>query len=111
MDDDASYLDVMTRLLEKQGYHVQSAASAENALAALEKDRFEAILLDIVLPGMSGLRAIQEIKKRTSAPILIITGHTDDELKKDALLLGAAQFLPKPLEWDKLFACLREILR
>jgi len=102
VDDEPSILAAFTRYFGGLGHEVTPVSSAEDALAATQKEKFDIIFLDNVLPGMSGLRAIPELARHTGAPILMMTGHFDEELKKDALLIGAADLLPKPLDFEAL---------
>ncbi len=84
------------------GYDVVAASSAEEALTCVGVGRFDAILSDNILPGMTGLRAIGEFRKLTDAPVLLMTSDADENAEKDALLLGASAFLRKPLDFDGL---------
>ncbi len=102
VEDDLVNMDVLKRFLGSRGFAVTGAHSAEDALQLLGGTEFDAILLDNVLPGMTGLQALTEIIGRTKAPVLVMTGHADEELKKDALMLGARSFLYKPFDFDLL---------
>lgn len=106
VDDEPGILEVLSRLLEAAGHSVRTADSAEAGLAAARAQAFDAVLLDINLPKMTGLRALQEFAACTRAPIIMMTGHADSEIEKDALLLGARALLPKPLDFEKLRAAL-----
>lgn len=110
VDDEPLILEVISRLLEKAGYAVRQAASAEAALALARSEPFDAVVMDVSLPGISGLRALSEMGELTKAPVLLITGHYDPELEKDALLMGARALLPKPIDWETLIATLRQAL-
>ncbi|OGS39982.1 MAG: hypothetical protein A3J82_02705 [Elusimicrobia bacterium RIFOXYA2_FULL_69_6] len=101
IEDDESQREEYRRMLEDEGYVVAGTGSAEEGLALLEGALFDIILTDNILPGMTGLQAIPEFKRRSKAPILLMTSHPSPDLEKDALLLGAAAFLPKPLELDR----------
>ncbi|MBI4345801.1 MAG: response regulator [Elusimicrobia bacterium] len=108
VEDDRVNADVLKRFLSARGFSVTAAESAEDALQLLTAHRFDAILLDNVLPGMTGLQALGEIVARSGAPVLVMTGHADEELKKDALLLGARSFLYKPFDFDLLARTVEE---
>jgi DNA-binding NtrC family response regulator len=82
---------------------VRTAESAEEALGILEKERVDAVLLDIHLPGMSGLDALRRI--RTSwpdLPVAMISGQDDEDVAKDALRYGAFDYVIKPIDFDYL---------
>lgn len=110
VDDETVIVKTFTRIFQSHGYEVTGAGSAEDAIALVENETFDLIFLDNVLPGMSGLRAIQDLTRLSKAPIMMMTGHFDQELKKDALLMGAVDFLPKPLDFDKLVCQVQELL-
>ncbi|HAM35279.1 MAG TPA: hypothetical protein DEB40_11565 [Elusimicrobia bacterium] len=110
VDDEPFIVETFMRYFQRQGYTVTGLGSAEEAISLVEKEKFDLIFLDNILPGMSGMRAIQELARRSNARVLMMTGHFDQELKKDALLMGAVDFLPKPLEFDRLECRVRELL-
>lgn len=110
VEDDQVNLDVLKRFLSARGFFVTGAGSAEDALQLLAGKAFDAILLDNVLPGMTGLQALGEIVALSKAPVLVMTGHADEELKKDSLLLGARSFLYKPFDFDLLARTIEETI-
>ena len=99
VDDEEPNREILTRLLEQRGHHVTCAGSAEDAGALLRHERFDLVLLDHVLPGVTGAQALREFLPLTKAPIYVMSGYIDEDFRKDALLLGAAGFLPKPLDF------------
>lgn len=109
VEDEAIVREILSRQLKAWGHEVILAASAEDALTLLEKTEVTAVLLDNVLPGMSGLRALAELRKRSPAPIILMTGHFDPEFEKDARLLGAAAVLSKPLDAETLRRALERV--
>lgn len=109
VDDETSAREIMTRVLERKGHRVACAASAEEAEPLLRRGSFDIVLLDHVLPGVSGMQALQTFRPLTKAPIYVMSGYTDPEFRKDALLLGAAGFLPKPLDFVALEALLEAL--
>lgn len=110
VEDDRMNLEVLKRFLGSRGFAVTEAVSAEDALTLLGERSFDGILLDNVLPGMTGLQALGEIAGRTSAPVLVMTGHADEELRKDAMLLGAKAFLYKPFDFALLARTIEDAL-
>ena len=101
VEDDPVQLEEYRRVLNSKGYVVTCAKSAEEAISLADSNEFDAILTDNVLPGMTGLRAISEFQRRSKAPIALMTSHPSPDLHKDALLLGAAAFFKKPLDFKQ----------
>lgn len=106
VDDEVPSQDIITRVLRHKGHHVVCAGSAEEALALLGREPFDVVFLDHVLPGITGLQALRELKSAAKAPIFLMSGYVDADFQKDALLLGAKGFLPKPLDYQALEAAI-----
>jgi DNA-binding response OmpR family regulator len=98
VDDEPAIIDVVARYLRAVGHDVVGAGDAEEAAAILGAGRFDFVLVDLVLPGRTGLQALAEFAALTSAPLHLMSGQTDPDTRRDALLLGAASFVPKPLD-------------
>jgi two-component system nitrogen regulation response regulator NtrX len=89
--------------LEDEGFHTILVSSGEEALKAIEKQDVDLILLDIWMPGMDGLQALQEIKNNNhDLPVIIMTGHGSIETAVKATRLGALDFIEKPLDLNKI---------
>jgi DNA-binding response OmpR family regulator len=107
VDDDKLTRWSVSRVLTRAGYQVQEAATAADGLAAIEGDRPDAVLLDIVLPdgdGFSALRTIHETHPRL--PVILITAHGSEETVRTARDLGARGHLTKPCNPAELCAAL-----
>ena len=111
IDDDASLASFLSRYLEKFGFELVHAGRAEDGLRALCKLKPEAVLLDITLPGISGLDACREIRKQSKVPILIISALGESPDRVVGLELGADDYLTKPFEPRELAARLEAVLR
>ena len=98
IDDDRAILEVSRRALERAGYEAEVAETAAQGLAAARARPFDLILLDIELPDLSGLEALRRLVAEVQARVVMISGHVDSELAKDALLLGAKGLLAKPFD-------------
>lgn len=98
--------------LEKAGYHVTAADTAEAMLSELDGNTYHLILLDIMLPGMSGPQGLQEIRKRgIKTPVIMVTAKTDTETKVDTFDLGADDYIAKPFDMKELLARVKAIVR
>lgn len=99
VDDDAAVLRLLGSFFEKKGWTVQRAAEATGALELYERDRADLVLLDIGLPGMSGLHLLEVLCGRDAdATVIMLTGQTDVQTAVEAMRLGAENFLTKPVE-------------
>ncbi len=111
IDDDASVRKSLARLLDSVGFSTESFASADEFL---KRERFEGIgciILDVRLPGLSGMDLQDELNKADySMPIIFITGHGDIPMSVQAMKKGAVDFLPKPFDEDQLLDALRKAI-
>jgi two-component system nitrogen regulation response regulator NtrX len=111
VDDEADIRKSLRGALEDEGYKVSTAESAESALTELKKRPTELVLLDIWLPGMDGLAALEEIKKMDAAPeVIMISGHGTIESAVRATKLGAFDFIEKPLSLERLLILIKNAL-
>ena len=103
VDDDEAMRDSLRWLLESAGYRVTSYASAERFLAAYRPAESTCLVLDVRMPGLTGLELQQELNRRgTPLPIIFVTGHGDVPMAVDALKNGAFHFLEKPFKGERL---------
>lgn len=112
VEDDASLREIIQRSLEKERYVVESASDFLSALDKIEVYDYDCILLDIMLPGGSGLEVLQRIKElRKKENIIIISAKDSLEDKVAGLELGADDYLAKPFHLAELTARIRSVLR
>lgn len=103
VEDDPAVSDSLEQLLRLKGYLTASYPSAEAFLAAARPEWSGCVIVDIRLPGMSGLELQTEIAKRgINLPVIIVTGHGDTRNSRAAFRAGAADFLEKPIDTDVL---------
>jgi DNA-binding NtrC family response regulator len=111
IDDEQAIREIMTMRMKLRDIEVTACASAEEAMPRIEKERFDAIILDIMLPGMDGIRALKEIlNRKTDLLVILLTGHATIEMCVEAMKLGAADFIEKPVDIDILCEKIREAL-
>ncbi|MFQ5797776.1 MAG: sigma-54-dependent transcriptional regulator [Bacteroidota bacterium] len=111
VDDEKSVRDSLKMILEYEHYDVQFAEDGVKALAKVEKNSFDVILLDIKMPGMDGLEVLQRLRdKQSDLPVVIISGHGTIETAVEATKRGAYDFLPKPLDRDKVLVTVRNAI-
>ncbi len=112
VDDEPGIRDVVGDILRDEGFEVQTAASGEEALAAVERDLFDLILLDLWLPGIDGIEVLKTLKAMgTSTPVIVISGHASAEQAVTAIQAGAHDFLEKPLSYDRVLVSVRNTLK
>jgi FixJ family two-component response regulator len=105
VDDDDAMRDSMRWLLGSAGYRVLSYSSAERFLAAFRPGEAICLVLDVRMPGLTGIELQRELNRRGALlPIIFITGHGDVPMAVDALKNGAFHFLEKPFEAERLLA-------
>ena len=103
VDDEKDFLDVMSERIQARGMDVTTAESAEKALESVESGGYDAIILDLMMPGMDGLQTLKAIKKKNpDLQVILLTGHATLEKGIEAMKLGAMDFLEKPADLDKL---------
>ena len=112
VDDDFSLLEQLQQILTRQRYIVETATDGEQALDKLFGTPFDAIVLDIMMPNIDGLTALEEMRKAgIDAPVLMLTANGDMTDKVKGLDLGADDYLAKPFSSDELLARVRALLR
>jgi two-component system, NtrC family, response regulator HydG len=104
VDDNEAFLDSTKDVLEEEGYDIVTASSGNEAIKRVETQPFDLILMDIKMPGLSGVEAFVEIKKRTPGiKVIMCTAYIVEALIKKALTEGAYAVLNKPFEMNLLF--------
>ncbi|KZM76183.1 response regulator transcription factor [Nocardia terpenica] len=112
VEDEPRLAETVRRGLEMEGFVVQVAATGPDGLWLATEDRFDVIVLDIMLPGMSGYEVLRRVRARdVRTPVLMLTAKDGDHEEADALDLGADDYLTKPFSFVVLFARLRALLR
>ena len=112
VEDEPSLREIMVRTLTREQYVVEQAADYAAALDKIAAYDYDCILLDIMLPGGSGLRLLEELKRRRSpAAVIIISARDSLDDKIEGLELGADDYLPKPFHLAELSARIRSVLR
>ena len=111
VDDDALMRRSLAFHLEQAGYHVRTAASAEDALQTVEQASLDLVILDINLPGMDGLDALREIKRRRDLPVIFLTARRRELDEVVGLEMGADDYVTKPFDVDVLLAHIKTVLR
>jgi len=111
VDDDALLLRGLALKLEQAGYAACLASNAEDALVLAHDHPPDLVMLDIGLPGMDGLEALQRFKENLNIPIIFLTAHRREIDQRFGLELGADDYVTKPFDADVLLARIKAVLR
>jgi two-component system, OmpR family, phosphate regulon response regulator OmpR len=110
VDDDDGIRSLVKKYLNENNFLATTADSAENALEKIKIIKFDLIILDIMMPGKSGLEFIQDHKKKLDTPIILLTAKGEASDRVDGLEIGADDYLPKPFEPKELVLRIKNIL-
>jgi len=109
VDDEEAFLESMSERMRLRGMDVTTASSAKEALAVIESDFFDAVILDFQLPEMDGLAVLKKIKARhPESQIILLTGHASLERSVEAMKGGASDYLEKPADMEALAKKIKE---
>ena len=112
VDDDESLRRSLSNLLRSVGFGVETFASAEEFLRSAQRENTGCLVLDLQMPGMSGLDLLRQLAFRDSRiRVVILTAHGDEETRRRSLQAGAVAFLDKPFHSDALLDAVRAALR
>jgi len=111
VDDDRHIREMAKLALEEEGYSVDTANDAEEALEAIRRNPPDLLVLDVMLPGQDGFELTREIRKTSNLPIILLTARTDMVDKVVGLESGADDYVEKPFEMRELVARMRALLR
>ncbi|NLG36760.1 MAG: response regulator transcription factor [Clostridiales bacterium] len=111
IDDDENICQLVRLYLEKEGYRVGVAHTGAAGLAAIERDRPDLVILDIMLPGMDGWDVCRNIRKTSNVPIIMLTAKGETFDKVLGLELGADDYIVKPFDPKELVARVRAVIR
>jgi len=110
VDDDDGIRSLVKQYLNKNNFLVTTSSSAENAKQKVSIIRFDLIILDVMMPGKSGLEFIKENKSKIDTPIILLTAKGEAEDRVGGLEIGADDYLPKPFEPKELILRIKNIL-
>jgi two-component system response regulator RegX3 len=111
VEDEESYRDSLQYLLEREGFAVALAATGTAGLDAFVRDGADLVLLDLMLPGMSGPEVFKAIRERSDVPVIMVTAKDDQVDRIIGLELGADDYVTKPYSGRELVARVRAVLR
>lgn len=111
VEDEESYRDALSYLLRKEGYEVIEAADGDTGLEEFERNGADIVLLDLMLPGKSGIEVCREIRKTSQVPVIMVTAKDSEIDKVVGLEIGADDYVTKPYSPRELIARIAAVLR
>ncbi|WP_368652819.1 response regulator transcription factor [Ornithinibacillus sp. 4-3] len=111
VEDDNDINQLLCNIIKKNGYHPQPAFSGTEAMLYLEKQEWDMLLLDLMLPGMSGDEILTKITEQSNIPVIIISAKIDQETKIGMLRTGADDYITKPFDNEEVSARIDSHLR
>lgn len=111
IDDDTKLYELLASYLEQNGVTVTCASDGRKGLVALDAGVYDAVLLDVMMPGMDGLEVCRRIRAKSNIPVLMLTARGDETDRVVGLELGADDYIPKPFSPRELLARLKAVLR
>jgi DNA-binding response OmpR family regulator len=111
VDDEKGFVDVISKRMSKRNIEVTKAYSGKDALQALRKTDFDAVVLDLKMEDMDGIEILKIFKKIVpDLPVIMLTGHGSEEAARDGLRLGASDYLTKPCEFEELIVKIKDVV-
>ena len=110
-EDEPKAAEYLQRGLSESGFQIDIALNGLDARHLIEEDRFDLVILDVMLPGMDGWQLLRLIRSRADTPVLFLTARDSVEDRVKGLELGADDYLVKPFSYAELLARVRSLLR
>ncbi len=110
VEDDEDIREGVRILLESENYSVQEAENGSKGLELLDENT-DLVILDVMMPGMSGLRTCEEIRKVSNVPVLFLTAKAQESDKLIGLMAGGDDYLPKPFSYAELLGRVKALMR
>jgi DNA-binding NtrC family response regulator len=103
VDDEKDFLDIMAERMTARGLDVTTTTSAEDALKMVQAESYDAVVMDLMMPEMDGLRALKRFKQTCpDVQVILLTGNVPEEKWAEALELGAMEVIEKPADLNRL---------
>lgn len=109
VDDEEEFVSALSERLMLRGIEVDSALNGEEALASLKEKEFEVVILDVMMPGLSGLEVLRQIKStHPNTQVILLTGHGATREGMEGMRLGAFDYLIKPVDIEEMLEKMKE---
>jgi len=112
IDDEIEFTSTLAERLELRGFEVRTADNGESGVELTRNEFFDIAIIDLMMPGISGLEALKQIKTfNTKLPVMLLTGHGSTKEGMEGMRIGAVDYLMKPLDINDLLGKIKEILK
>ncbi len=111
IEDEESYRDAMSFMLDREGFAVAGAPDGEQGLAEFDRNGADLVLLDLMMPGLPGIEVCKALRQRSDVPVIMVTARDSEVDKVVGLELGADDYVTKPFSQRELVARIRAVLR
>ena len=111
VEDEESFSDALSYMLRKEGFEVAVSTNGPDGLTEFDKDGADLVLLDLMLPGLSGLEVCRQLRQRSDVPVIMLTAKDAEVDKVVGLEIGADDYVTKPFSARELVARIRAVLR
>ena len=109
IDDEPDFLEAMAVRMRVRGLEVKTTTSIMDGLSMTQKESFDVIVMDLMMPEMKGLEALKALKdQKTESQIILLTGYATREIEAEALTLGAVDFIEKPADLDRMMDIIKK---
>jgi len=110
VDDEVDFLDIMAERMRARGIDVATTTSAENAINLVEREHYDVVILDFMMPAMNGFKALKVLKKKKAdTQIILMTGNVPEELILEAKQFGALDVIEKPADLKTLIEIIKKV--
>lgn len=104
IEDDVNINEMLQEAFGKKGYEVVSAYSGTEGILRIEKETYQMVILDLMLPGMNGQQVLKNIREKSNVPVIVLSAKDELDTKVDLLMSGASDYMTKPFELKELEA-------
>ena len=104
IEDDVNINEMLQEAFGKKGYEVVSAYSGPEGILRIEKETYQMVILDLMLPGMDGQQVLKNIREKSNVPVIVLSAKDELDTKVDLLMSGASDYMTKPFELKELEA-------
>ncbi|HCN20611.1 MAG: hypothetical protein A3C38_04395 [Planctomycetes bacterium RIFCSPHIGHO2_02_FULL_50_42] len=112
VDDDPEIVTLLSKILLNEGYNVMDAQNGRKALRKVEKGGIDLVILDLIMPEMGGIEVLKRLGDiAPKLPVIVLTGHGDLQTAREAMMLGAYEYITKPFDADFVKAVVKKAFK